>query len=350
MGASVMGGHEIWQMIRKNNGYNPSPDRYMNMEYRRAGKSGLQLSALSFGMWHNFGSVDNYEMMRSIIFAAFDGGITVFDLANNYGPPAGAAERNFGSILSRDLKAYRDEMIITTKAGYNAWRGPYGNGNGDRKHLISSLDRSLKNIGVDYVDIFYHHRPDPNTPIEETCLALKQIVDSGKALYIGVSNYSFEQVKAAYPIFKELKVPFVLLQMQYSILDRTVETSGLKKFAHENGLAITAYSPLAQGLLTDRYLHGIPEDSRMNRNLDLKRERLTDELSGKIVRLNELAQARGQTLAEMALSWTMKDSDVASSIVGASRPQQIEDDLKINASFTEEELARIDDIVLTKER
>ena len=340
-----MDGREIWQVIRKNNNYVPAPERYRNMEYRRAGKSGLRLSALSFGMWHNFGSVDNYETMRGIIFAAFDGGITVFDLANNYGPPAGAAERNFGSILSRDLKAYRDEMIITTKAGYNAWRGPYGQGNGDRKHLISSLDRSLKNIGVDYVDIFYHHRPDPETPIEETCLALRHIVDSGKALYIGISNYSYEQVKQAYPILKELKVPFVLLQMPYSILERGVETSGLKQFARENGFAITAYSPLAQGLLTDRYLHGIPEDSRMVRTLDLHREQLTKSLEKKIVRLNEVAGGRGQTLAEMALSGTLKDGDVASAIVGASRPEQVADDLKINPTFTAEELARIDEIV-----
>ena len=344
-----MDGREIWETIKKNNSFVPSPERYKGMEYRRAGRSGLRLSALSFGMWHNFGSTDNYETMRSIVFAAFDGGITVFDLANNYGPPAGAAERNFGSILARDLKAYRDEMIITTKAGFGAWRGPYGQGNGDRKHLIASLDRSLKNIGVDYVDIFYHHRPDPETPVEETCLALKQIADSGKALYIGLSNYSFAQVKAAYPVLKELKVPFVLLQMPYSILDRTIETSGLKAFAHENGFAVTAYSPLAQGLLTDRYLCGIPEDSRMGKGMDLKREQFSAGLADKLSRLNEVARGRGQTLAEMALSWTLKDGDVASAIVGASRPAQIEDDLKIAPTFTAEELAAIDAIVFAKE-
>ena len=341
-----MDAREIWQLIRNNDNYSPSDERYATMEYRRAGRSGLELSALSFGMWHNFGSLDNYENMRSMVFTAFDCGITVFDIANNYGPAAGSAERNFGSILAHDLKAYRDEMIITTKAGYGAWRGPYGKGTGGRKHLIASLDRSLKNLGLDYVDIFYHHRPDPNTPIEETCSAMKSIVDSGKALYIGISNYSKEQAEEAFRCFKEMKVPLVMLQMPYSILNRDVEKSGLKALARENGIALTAYSPLSQGLLTDRYLHGIPEDSRMNKDKDLKKATLTEELVRKLEALNELAGERGQTLAEMALSWTLKDGDVASAIIGASRPAQIVADAKLNTAFTAEELARIDEITL----
>ena len=246
-----MNGKEIGALIRRNNNYAPAAERYDAMEYRRAGKSGLKLSALSFGMWHNFGSLDSYENMRDMVFTAFDSGITVFDIANNYGPAAGAAEKNFGSILKNDLHGYRDELIVTTKAGYGAWRGPYGSGNGGRKHLIASLDRSLQNLGVDYVDIFYHHRPDSDTPIEETCLAMQQIVESGKALYIGISNYNCEQTKAAVACYRALRVPFVLTQMPYSILERTIETSGIKAFAHEQGFAVTAYSPLAQGLLPD---------------------------------------------------------------------------------------------------
>ena len=307
---------------------------------------GLKLSALSFGMWHNFGSLDSYENMRDMVFTAFDSGITVFDIANNYGPAAGAAEKNFGSILKNDLHAYRDELIVTTKAGYGAWRGPYGSGNGGRKHLIASLDRSLQNLCVDYVDIFYHHRPDPDTPIEETCLAVQQIVESGKALYIGISNYNCEQTKAAVACYRALRVPFVLTQMPYSILDRTIETGGIKAFAHEQGFAVTAYSPLAQGLLTDKYLHGIPEGSRMSKDMFLKQSVLTPELQNKLLALNEVAARRGQTLAEMALSWVLKDEDVASVIIGASRSSQIEDDIRVNAQFSAEELAEIDSIVL----
>ena len=341
-----MNGKEIGALIRRNNNYAPAAERYDAMEYRRAGKSGLKLSALSFGMWHNFGSLDSYENMRDMVFTAFDSGITVFDIANNYGPAAGAAEKNFGSILKNDLHGYRDELIVTTKAGYGAWRGPYGSGNGGRKHLIASLDRSLQNLGVDYVDIFYHHRPDPDTPIEETCLAMQQIVESGKALYIGISNYNCEQTKAAVACYRALRVPFVLTQMPYSILERTIETSGIKAFAHEQGFAVTAYSPLAQGLLTDKYLHGIPEDSRMSKDMFLKQSVLTPELQKKLLALNEVAVRRGQTLAEMALSWVLKDEDVASVIIGASRSSQIEDDIRVNAQFTAEELAEIDSIVL----
>lgn len=341
-----MNGKEIGALIRRNNNYAPAAERYDAMEYRRAGKSGLKLSALSFGMWHNFGSLDSYENMRDMVFTAFDSGITVFDIANNYGPAAGAAEKNFGSILKNDLHAYRDELIVTTKAGYGAWRGPYGSGNGGRKHLIASLDRSLQNLGVDYVDIFYHHRPDPDTPIEETCQAMQQIVESGKALYIGISNYNCEQTKAAVACYRALRVPFVLTQMPYSILDRTIETSGIKAFAHEQGFAVTAYSPLAQGLLTDKYLHGIPEGSRMSKDMFLKQSVLTPELQNKLLALNEVAARRGQTLAEMALSWVLKDEDVASVIIGASRSSQIEDDIRVNAQFSAEELAEIDSIVL----
>ena len=341
-----MNGKEIGALIRRNNSYAPAAERYDAMEYRRAGKSGLKLSALSFGMWHNFGSLDSYENMRDMVFTAFDSGITVFDIANNYGPAAGAAEKNFGSILKNDLHGYRDELIVTTKAGYGAWRGPYGSGNGGRKHLIASLDRSLQNLGVDYVDIFYHHRPDPDTPIEETCLAMQQIVESGKALYIGISNYNCEQTKAAVACYRALRVPFVLTQMPYSILERTIETGGIKAFAHEQGFAVTAYSPLAQGLLTDKYLHGIPEGSRMSKDMFLKQSVLTPELQKKLLALNEVAARRGQTLAEMALSWVLKDEDVASVIIGASRSSQIEDDIRVNAQFTAEELAEIDSIVL----
>lgn len=341
-----MNGKEIGALIRRNNNYAPAAERYDAMEYRRAGKSGLKLSALSFGMWHNFGSLDSYENMRDMVFTAFDSGITVFDIANNYGPAAGAAEKNFGSILKNDLHGYRDELIVTTKAGYGAWRGPYGSGNGGRKHLIASLDRSLVNLGVDYVDIFYHHRPDPDTPIEETCQAMQQIVESGKALYIGISNYNCEQTKAAVACYRALRVPFVLTQMPYSILDRTIETGGIKAFAHEQGFAVTAYSPLAQGLLTDKYLHGIPEGSRMSRDMFLKQSVLTPELQKKLLALNEVAARRGQTLAEMALSWVLKDEDVASVIIGASRSSQIEDDIRVNAQFSAEELAEIDSIVL----
>lgn len=341
-----MNGKEIGALIRRNNNYAPAAERYDAMEYRRAGKSGLKLSALSFGMWHNFGSLDSYENMRDMVFTAFDSGITVFDIANNYGPAAGAAEKNFGSILKNDLHGYRDELIVTTKAGYGAWRGPYGSGNGGRKHLIASLDRSLQNLGVDYVDIFYHHRPDPDTPIEETCLAMQQIVESGKALYIGISNYNCEQTKAAVACYRALRVPFVLTQMPYSILERTIETSGIKAFAHEQGFAVTAYSPLAQGLLTDKYLHGIPEGSRMSKDMFLKQSVLTPELQSKLLALNEVAARRGQTLAEMALSWVLKDEDVASVIIGASRSSQIVDDIRVNAQFSAEELAEIDSIVL----
>ena len=337
-----MNGKEMSALIRRNNAYRPAAERYESMQYRRAGRSGLKLSAVSFGLWHNFGSVDSYENMRDMIFTAFDCGITVFDIANNYGPAAGSAERNFGSILAHDLHGYRDEIVVTTKAGYGAWRGPYGGGDGSRKHLIASLDRSLQNLGLDYVDIFYHHRPDPDTPIEETCSALEQIVSSGKALYVGISNYNAAQTAEAYRCLRARNIPFVLTQMPYSILNRTVEQTGLKAFAHGNGLALTAYSPLAQGLLTDKYLQGIPADSRMSRDMFLKQSALTEEVRQKILALDALARERGQTLAEMALSWVLKDEDVASVIIGASRASQIADDICLNTSFTAEELCAID--------
>lgn len=337
-----MEGRELMQRVKRNDSYRPDPDRYENAEFRRAGRSGLKLSVVSLGLWHNFGSSDDYENMREMVFTAFDCGITVFDIANNYGPSSGSAERNFGSILARDLASYRDEMIITTKAGYGAWKGPYGGGDGSRKHLVSSLDRSLKNLGLEYVDIFYHHRPDPDTPLEETCLALKYIVDSGRALYVGISNYGCERTRDICAMLRELRVPFVLTQMPYSIFERKIEREGIKALAEEEGFAVTAYSPLAQGLLTDKYLCGIPAGSRMERDYFLKKAALTEEKLAQIKALNELAAQRGQTLAEMALSWAIRDGSVASVIIGASSPQQIRQNVKLNSSFTAEELKRID--------
>ena len=334
----------IIQLCKQNNNFRLSEDRYKKIEYRRAGKSGLKLSAVSMGLWQNFGTVNMYENMRNMILTAFDGGIIVFDNANNYGPTAGAAERNFGSILAKDLASHRDEMIITTKAGFGAWRGPLGEGGG-RKYLIASLDRSLKNLGVDYVDVFYHHCPDPDTPVEETCLALKHLVDCGKAVYGGISNYDLAQTKAAVECFRRWNVPFVLSQMCYNMFDRSVETSGLKAYAHENGFALTAYSPLAQGLLTDRYLQGIPAGSRMSRNMFLKESSRTEETMAKVRALGEIAAARGQTLAAMAVSWLLRDEDVASVIIGASSAAQIRQNLCVNNVFTAEELQAIEKIL-----
>lgn len=330
-------------LLKRNREHIVADDRYKKgMEYRRAGKSGLALSAFSLGFWHNFGSTDMYENMRDMVFAAFDNGITVYDLANNYGPTMGAAERNFGSILKNDLHEHRDEMVITTKAGFPGWRGPYGDGGG-KKYLIASLDRSLKNLGVDYVDIYYHHRPDPKTPLEETCDAFRRITDSGKALYIGISNYG-EQAGRMLDLLQERKVPVILNQVQYSIFDRRAEEDGTFAFAREKGVGVTVYSPLAQGLLTDKYLKGIPEDSRMSRNASLKRSVLTEEERAKIAALNDIAAARGQTLAQMALSWALRREEVSSVILGASRREQIEDNLSVCTQFTEEELKKIDQI------
>lgn len=330
------------EMFRRNREHAVAADRYMKgMEYRRAGRSGLLLSRFSLGMWHNFGSTDCYENMRDMVFGAFDSGITAFDLANNYGPVAGAAERNFGSILANDLKSYRDEICISTKAGFPAWRGPYGDGGG-KKYLIASLDRSLKNLGLDYVDVYYHHRPDPKTPLEETCAAFKQITDSGKALYIGISNYGARAREAA-EMLKEMKVPIVLNQLQYSVLDRTPETDGSFETAKDCGVGIAVYSPLAQGLLTDKYLKGVPEDSRMSRDASLKRSVLTEQERAKIADLDKIAKGRGQSLAQMALSWVLRKEEVATVILGASRREQILDNLThIDTEFTDAELAAID--------
>ena len=324
--------------------YTASETRYNTMKYNRCGKSGLLLPAVSLGFWHNFGDNSDYENMKKMCFTAFDNGITHFDLANNYGPSAGAAEKNLGKILKEDLSAYRDELIISTKAGYYMWPGPYGDW-GSRKYLISSLDQSLKRMGLDYVDIYYHHRMDPETPLEETMEALAQIVRSGKALYAGISNYDGETMVKASEILSELHVPFVINQNRYSIFDRTIEKNGLKEKAKENGKGIICFSPLAQGLLTDRYLNGVPEDSRIRTDGRFLNERqLTDEKLSQIKGLNEIAGKRGQTLAEMALSWILKDGYVTSVLIGASKPSQILDNIKSieNTTFTDEELSAID--------
>jgi L-glyceraldehyde 3-phosphate reductase len=326
--------------------YKASNDRYSTMEYRRCGKSGLKLPVVSFGLWHNFGDTASFENMRNMLYTAFDNGITHFDLANNYGPEPGSAEINFGRILREDFGAYRDEMIISTKAGYQMWDGPYGDW-GSRKYLIASLDQSLKRMGLDYVDIFYHHRMDNDTPLEETMLALDQIVRSGKALYVGISNYDGETMKKAAAILKDLNCPFVINQNRYSILDRTIENNGLKKAAAEEGKGIITFSPLAQGLLTDRYLNGIPADSRVKTDGRFLHE---DNISSKKVeglrKLNALAANRGQTLAQMSLNWILKDDDVTTVLVGASKPQQLLDNIKIvnRMPFSAEELDRIDEI------
>jgi L-glyceraldehyde 3-phosphate reductase len=320
--------------------------RYDTMEYRRCGKSGLKLPVVSFGLWHNFGDTGNFENMKNMLHTAFDNGITHFDLANNYGPEPGSAERNFGKILKDDFAEHRDELIISTKAGYEMWDGPYGNW-GSRKYLIASLDQSLKRMGLDYVDIFYHHRMDPETPLEETMLALDQIVKSGKALYVGLSNYDGKTMKAAAAILNDLHCPFIINQNRYSILDRTIERNGLKKAAPEEGKGIITFSPLAQGLLTDRYLNGIPSDSRVKTDGRFLHE---DNISAKKVeglrKLNELATQRGQTLAQMSLNWILKDDDITTVLVGASKPQQLIDNVKIvnRTPFSQEELNRIDEI------
>ena len=303
-------------------GYTANEGRYEKMVYSRAGKSGLKLPMLSLGLWHNFGSNGDYENMKAMCFTAFDQGITHFDLANNYGPEPGAAESNLGKILKEEMSAYRDEMIISTKAGYDMWKGPYGDG-GSRKYLLASLDQSLKRMGLEYVDIFYHHRMDPETPLEETMGALDYAVKSGKALYAGISNYDGETMKQAAAILTELKCPFVINQNSYSIFDRTIENNGLKAAAVEEGKGIIAFSPLAQGLLTDRYLNGIPNDSRIKTDgRFLNEERMKEKLA-QIRALNEIAAQRGQSLAQMALSWIMKDGEVTSVLIGASKPEQI---------------------------
>ena len=326
--------------------YKASEKRYEKMVYSRCGESGLKLPEVSLGLWHNFGDISAYENMRQICFTAFDNGITHFDLANNYGPAPGSAEKNFGRILKEDLGQYRDELIISTKAGYEMWQGPYGNW-GSRKYLLASLDQSLKRMGLEYVDIFYHHRMDPQTPLEETMGALAQAVFSGKALYAGLSNYDGETMKKACDILRELRCPFIINQNRYSIFDRTIEKNGLKEAAQDCGKGIIAFSPLAQGLLTDRYLNGVPGDSRIRTDgRFLKEDALSEERLGQIRALNDIAAQRGQSLAEMALSWVLRDGVVTSVLVGASRPEQVLDNIRAveNTTFTEEELKKIDEI------
>lgn len=326
--------------------YRADGGRYGTMAYNRVGRSGLKFPAVSLGFWHNFGSNGNYDNMRAMCRTAFDNGITQFDLANNYGPVYGSAEVNAGRILREDFRPYRDELVIASKAGYDMWDGPYGNW-GSRKYLVASCDQSLKRLGLDYVDIFYHHRMDPGTPLEETMEALDFIVKSGRALYAAISNYDREHTARAVEIMRELRCPLIVNQRRYSIFDRAIERDGVKAWCRENGMGIIAFSPLAQGLLTDRYLQGIPADSRIGRDgRFLKAENLTEARLSQIRALNDIARERGQTLAEMALAWILKDGDVCSVLIGASRPEQILDNVRAiqNCAFTEEELRRIDAI------
>ncbi|MBC9914772.1 L-glyceraldehyde 3-phosphate reductase [Chitinophaga varians] len=327
--------------------YTPATDRYDAMMYHRCGKSGLQLPAISLGLWHNFGSIDNYENGRSIIRRAFDKGITHFDLANNYGPVPGSAEENFGRILRQDFTGHlRDELVISSKAGYLMWPGPYGD-KGSRKYLISSLDQSLRRMGLEYVDIFYSHRPDPETPIEETMGALHSIVQQGKALYVGLSNYTAEQTKKAVAVLKSLGTPCLIHQPKYSMFERWVE-NGLLDVLEANGVGCIPFSPLAQGLLTDRYLNGIPAGSRASKPSGfLQENEVSEEKIAKIRQLNSLAQERGQSLAQMALAWILKDKRITTVLIGASSVAQLDNNLDTlrNVSFTSEELERIENIL-----
>ena len=330
-------------------GYVASQARYNEMKYNKCGESGLKLPAVSLGLWHNFGAEDNYENMREMCFTAFDNGITHFDIANNYGRPApGSAEENFGKILREDMSAHRDEMIISTKAGYHMFDGPYGDF-GSRKYMLSSLDASLKRLGVDYVDIYYHHRPDPETPLEETMGALDHAVESGKALYAGLSNYDGEAMTRAAKILRDMRCPFVINQNRYSIFDRTVEENGLLDSARKERKGVIVFSPLAQGLLTNRYIDGIPSDSRVRTSgIFLKETNITEEKLNKVRALNAIAHDRGESLAQMALAWVLRREEVTSVLVGASKPSQILDNLGAmsSAPFTEEELLAIDEIAL----
>ena len=330
-------------------GYMAKESRYDTMQYNRCGASGLKLPMVSLGFWHNFGDTGHYDNMKAMCRTAFDNGITHFDLANNYGPAYGSAERNLGQILRDDFSAYRNELLISTKAGYDMWPGPYGNW-GSRKYLIASLDASLKRLGLDYVDIFYHHRMDPETPLEETMGALDSIVKSGKALYVGLSNYDGPTLERACAILNDLKCPFIINQNSYNIFNRTIENNGLKQAARECGKGIISFSPLSQGMLTDRYLHGIPSDSRVvTDGRFLHKEQLDEKRIHTIRQLNDLAVERGESLAQMALKWVLKDNDVTSVLIGASKPEQILENLKVTdaAPFTEEELKKIDEISLT---
>jgi len=324
--------------------YIPEENRYDTMKYNRCGKWGLKLPAVSLGLWHNFGGIDFFENSRQLLHRAFDLGITHFDLANNYGPPSGSAEENFGKILKQDFGAYRDELIISSKAGYLMWSGPYGEW-GSRKHMLSSLNQSLKRMELEYVDIFYSHRPDPNTPLEETMMALDQAVRSGKALYAGISNYPADMTKKASQILKELGTPCLVHQPKYSMFVRWVE-DGLLKVLEEEGIGCITFSPLAQGLLTDRYLNGIPAGSRATREVFLKKEDVNAAHS-KIVRLNDIAQQRGQSLAQMALAWILKDKRITSVLIGASSVKQIESNVEAlkNTNFSKEELRLIEGIL-----
>lgn len=327
--------------------YSPSASRYDNgMKYRRCGNSGILLPEISLGFWHNFGDVDTFSKGKSIVEYAFDHGITHFDLANNYGPSYGSAEETFGHIMEKSLHPYRDELFISTKAGYDMWPGPYGNW-GSRKYLMSSLNQSLKRMHLDYVDLFYTHRYDPQTPLEETMQALVDIVRQGKALYVGLSRYPKEAASFCFNYLKERDVPCLIYQGRYNLFDLAPEKEGILQEVKDNGAGFISFSPLAQGLLTDRYLHGIPEDSRMARNAFLKKAALTPEVLSKIKALNEIAAQRGQTLAEMALAWLLKDDYITSVLIGASSTQQLQDNLQgiKNTSFTQEELTAIDKLI-----
>jgi L-glyceraldehyde 3-phosphate reductase len=326
--------------------YQPSSDRYQTMEYRRCGNSGLKLPAFSLGLWHNFGNVNNFENSRNLIRTAFDNGITHFDLANNYGPPPGSAEENFGRILKKDFGEYRDEMIISSKAGYGMWEGPYGDW-GSKKYLVSSLDQSLKRMKLDYVDIFYHHRPDPETPLEETMAALDLIVRQGKALYAGISNYNAAEAEKAIAILKQLGTPCLIHQPKYSMFVRDPE-NGLLEVLEKEGVGCIPFSPLAQGLLSDKYLNGIPEDSRVaTSGIFLNENHITPEKIATISKLNDVAKQRGQKLAHMALAWLLRDTRVTSVLIGSSKPEQIIDSIQAlkNTYFTDEELTAINTIL-----
>jgi L-glyceraldehyde 3-phosphate reductase len=326
--------------------YSPSAQRYDSMNYKRCGRSGLHLPTISIGLWHNFGGVDSFETGKAMIRRAFDFGITHFDLANNYGPPPGSAEKTFGKILKQDFSRHRDELIISTKAGYGMWPGPYGDW-GSRKYLIASLDQSLKRMGLDYVDIFYHHRPDPETPLEETMRTLDQIVRSGKALYVGISNYPAEQTQAAAKMLRSMGTPCLIHQPKYSMFVRWIEDS-LLKVLDEEGIGSIVFSPLAQGMLTDKYLHGIPKNSRAAKPHGfLRPDEITEEKRSIVKKLNELAQNRNQTLAQMALAWVLRHPQVTSALIGASRVSQIDDAVGTlkNLTFTQEELQSIETIL-----
>ena len=326
--------------------YKANEKRYEKMKYLRCGKSGLLLPRIALGLWHNFGSCDRFDNMKEMLFEAFDSGITHFDLANNYGPVPGSAEENFGRILESDLGKYRDELIISTKAGYDMWPGPYGNF-GSRKYLMASLDQSLKRMKLDYVDIFYHHRPDKDTPLEETMGALSDIVKQGKALYVGLSNYNAEQLRKAARILKDNGTPLLITQPYYNMLDRWAEKSGLLDAASEVGAGVICFSPLEQGVLTERYLNGIPEDSRAARNYFLHKDSITEQKVATVRKLQEVAAGRGQSIAEMALSWNLRKDKVTTVLIGASRKEQITNNVKIvnNLDFTDGELQLIENIL-----